>query len=168
MGKDAIKHKTELDAHDIMQLLPHRYPFLLVDRLVYTSEDRLSAIGYKGITMNEPCFMGHFPENPIFPGVLQIEAMAQAGGLMIIGANPTLELDSLYLVKIDQVRYRAPVFPGHMLELHVKAVQSRGLTVKFEAQCMVEGKVVSEATLMAAGVLAEGQDANLPSIKPVR
>ena len=81
MGKDAIKHKTELDAHDIMQLLPHRYPFLLVDRLVYTSEDRLSAIGYKGITMNEPCFMGHFPENPIFPGVLQIEAMAQAGGL---------------------------------------------------------------------------------------
>ena len=69
MGKDAIKHKTELDAHDIMQLLPHRYPFLLVDRLVYTSEDRLSAIGYKGITMNEPCFMGHFLKtlfSPVF------------------------------------------------------------------------------------------------------
>ena len=91
MGKDAIKHKTELDAHDIMQLLPHRYPFLLVDRLVYTSEDRLSAIGYKGITMNEPCFMGHFP--PIFP-LPTIEASSR--GLMIIGEANTRTRQSLF------------------------------------------------------------------------
>lgn len=168
MGQDDLKNKTELTAQEIMQLLPHRYPFLLVDRLVYTSEDRLNAIGYKGITLNEPCFVGHFPENPIFPGVLLIEAMAQAGGLMIIGSNPSVEVDGLMLVKIDQVRFRAPVLPGHLLEIHVKAVQSRGLTVKFEAKCMVDDNVMAEATLMAMGLLAEGQDVDLPSIKPMR
>jgi len=134
--------------NDIEKMLPHRYPFLLVDKVMSISED--SIIGLKNITMNEPIFTGHFPGNPVFPGVLQIEAMAQVGGIFALSKveNPTLY--STYFLKIDKVKFKAKVLPGDTLvfELFLLSPIRRGL-VEMGGKAYVNGQVVMEADMLA-------------------
>ena len=138
-----------VNVEEILQLLPHRYPFLLVDR----AEDyrpHQSIIGIKGVTVNEPFFAGHFPGNPVMPGVLIVEAMAQTAAVLVVatfGAESEGKL--VYFMSIDGVRFRRPVLPGDRLELHVKKAQSRGNVWKFVGKAIVDGKVAAEATFAA-------------------
>ena len=138
-----------LDAAGIQQLLPHRYPFLLVDRVLEIVPDK-HILAYKNITQNEPFFTGHFPGKPIMPGVLIIEALAQAGGVLTqlsLGRDAQSKL--FYLVKVDNVRFMKQVVPGDVLELHVKALRGGGRVWRFEGRAMVDGELAAEATYTA-------------------
>ena len=143
------------DIREIMALLPHRYPFLLVDRIVSIDGDN-SAIGIKNVTANEPHFTGHFPENPIMPGVLIIEGMAQTAGAICTlsrgGETPAL----VYFMTIDSAKFRKPVLPGDVLEYHVKQSKKRGNIWKFDCLAIVAGTKVAEATVSAMLVAADG------------
>jgi 3-hydroxyacyl-[acyl-carrier-protein] dehydratase len=132
---------------EIMKLLPHRYPFLLVDRIIDIDGDN-SATGIKNVTVNEPHFMGHFPEQPIMPGVLLIEAMAQTAGA--ICARKQDEGGKLvYFMTIDNARFRKPVVPGDRVEIHVVKQKQRGNIWKFHCEAKVEGALVAEADVGA-------------------
>ncbi|MCR4267306.1 3-hydroxyacyl-ACP dehydratase FabZ [Nitratireductor sp. ZSWI3] len=137
-----------LDILDLMRLLPHRYPFLLVDKIIEIDGDR-SAIGIKNVTANEPHFTGHFPTQPVMPGVLIVEAMAQTAGAICI-RNAGDESPSLvYFMTIDGAKFRKPVVPGDRLEIHVKKVKQRGSIWKFDCEAKVDGGKVAEATISA-------------------
>ena len=133
---------------EILKLLPHRYPFLLVDRITAIDGDR-SAIGIKNVTANEPQFQGHFPDQPIMPGVLMIEGMAQtAGAIGIRDAN----MDSpaiVYFMTIDNAKFRRPVVPGDVLEYHVELMKRRGMIRRYSCVAMVGDEKVAEAELSA-------------------
>jgi len=140
-----------MDIHEILEHLPHRYPFLLVDR-VLAVEPGKSIHAYKNITMNEPYFVGHFPHHPVMPGVLIMEALAQAAGILSFKTmNTKPDADSVfYFVGIDECRFKKPVSPGDQLHLHVEIMrQMRGIW-KYKAEARVDGQVVAEATLMCA------------------
>lgn len=133
----------------ILKSLPHRYPILLVDKVVsFEANKKLVAI--KNVTFNEPHFMGHFPDKPIMPGVLIIEAMAQAAALMVTCA-PDFDADNklVYFMSIDGAKFRKPVTPGDVLELHVEVVQNRGNVWKMSGVGIVEGAKVAEAHFSA-------------------
>lgn len=134
--------------NDIEKILPHRYPFLLVDKVMEIGEE--SIVGVKNVTMNEPMFTGHFPGNPVFPGVLQIEAMAQAGGIFALSKVEDPHLYSTYFMKIDNVKFKQKVVPGDTLvfELHLLSPIRRGL-VNMGGKAYVNGKVVMEADMLA-------------------
>ncbi len=135
------------DIKKILELLPHRYPFLLVDRIVDIDGDN-SAIGIKNVTANEPQFMGHFPDHPIMPGVLIIEGMAQTAGAICaysIGSGDNL----VYFMTIDNARFRKPVIPGDRLEYHVTKQKQRGNIWKFHCDAKVDGQLVAEADIGA-------------------
>ena len=134
--------------NDIEKLLPHRYPFLLVDKIMEINEE--SIIGVKNVTMNEPIFTGHFPGNPVFPGVLQIEAMAQTGGIFALSKVEDPHLYSTYFMKIDNVKFKQKVLPGDTLvfELSLLSPIRRGL-VNMGGKAYVNGKVVMEADMLA-------------------
>lgn len=134
---------------EIQALLPHRYPFLLVDRVVELEPGvRIHAL--KNVTVNEPQFQGHFPQAPIFPGVYVVEALAQAAGLLALAAHPEAAGGLFYLTGLDGFRFRRPVVPGDALQLHVrKSAEKRGVW-KFEAWAEVDGKRVVEGELTAA------------------
>ncbi len=133
----------------IIKSLPHRYPFLLVDKIV-SIEVGKKIVGIKNVTFNEPHFMGHFPDKPIMPGVLIIEAMAQAGSLMVTaGEGFDAENKLVYFMSIENAKFRKPVVPGDVLELHVEMVQNRGNVWKLAAVGIVEGKKVAEAQFSA-------------------
>ncbi|MDF1607338.1 3-hydroxyacyl-ACP dehydratase FabZ [Hoeflea sp. YIM 152468] len=135
------------DIRDIMALLPHRYPFLLVDRIVSIDGDT-SAIGIKNVTANEPHFTGHFPENPIMPGVLIVEGMAQtAGAICAKAAGGGKNL--VYFMTIDNAKFRKPVVPGDRLEYHVEKIKQRGNIWRFHCEAMVDGVKVAEADIGA-------------------
>lgn len=138
-----------LEAADIMRILPHRYPFLLVDRVVEL-EPGHRIVALKAVTANEPQFTGHFPGRPIMPGVLQIEALAQAAAILAI---ETLELAGsgklVYFMAIDEAKFRAPVEPGCLLELNVGFVQKRARVCKFWGKASVDGKVTCEVSFTA-------------------
>lgn len=140
-----------MDVQKITQLLPHRYPFLLVDRVVeLESGKRLKAI--KNVSVNEPFFTGHFPDRPVFPGVFIIEALAQATGLLafeVTGRTPDSKT-LFYLVGVDNARFKQPVVPGDQLVLEVVFVKSMRGVWKFTAQATVDGNVVASADLMCA------------------
>lgn len=137
-----------IEIKEIMSLLPHRYPFLLVDR-VTDYELGQSIEAYKNISMNEPCFTGHFPGEPIFPGVLILEAMAQAAG--ILGFKTMGSSDQLYLYAgIDKARFKAPVVPGDRLDISVKLLKERRGIWKFEGIASVDGKSVCTSEFMCA------------------
>ena len=138
-----------IDIKRLMELLPHRYPLLMVDRIV---DLRLadSATGVKNVSVNEPFFQGHFPGAPIMPGVLIIESMAQtAGALVVETMGPEMEGKLVYFMTIDSARFRRPVVPGDQLWVHVRKVHSRGLVWKFQGDARVDDKLVAEARFSA-------------------
>lgn len=140
---------TIINIEKILKSLPHRYPLLLVDKVV-ALEIGKKIVAIKNVTFNEPHFLGHFPDHPIMPGVLIIEAMAQAGALMVTSAPDFKAEEKLvYFMSIDGAKFRKPVIPGDVLELHVEAVQNRGPVWKLAATAIVNGQKVSEAQLSA-------------------
>jgi len=141
-----------VDIGQIMRLLPHRYPFLLVDRIVEIDGDR-RAVGIKNVTANEPHFLGHFPEMPVMPGVLIIEGMAQTAGAICQLATGGTSTSIVYFMTIDNAKFRKPVVPGDRLEYHVVQTKRRGAIWRFDCTAIVDGAKVAEATISA--MLAE-------------
>ena len=139
-----------IDVREIMQIMPHRYPFLLVDRIESLKEGE-EIVGIKNVTINEPFFAGHFPGNPIMPGVLIIEAMAQVGGILAFHSSPKEWAGSLvYFMGIDKVRFRKPVVPGDQLRLKLTTIRQKQRVFKMRGEAYVEDTLVAEAELMAA------------------
>lgn len=139
-----------LDIRQILDLLPHRYPFLLVDRVVdYTPLESIDA--YKNVTMNEPFFQGHFPGIPVMPGVLIMEALAQAGGLLVLKSTDMPLEDKLFLFTgMEKVRFRKPVYPGDKLELKCRLIRHKLKLWKMEGKAYVDGVLAAEAEMTAA------------------
>ena len=136
------------DINHIRKLLPHRPPFLLVDRIFYIDDESVG--GIKNVTMNEPFFVGHFPEEPVMPGVLIVEAMAQCGGILALRSVPDPEKYSTYFMKIDNVRFKRKIIPGDTLQFELRLIEPirRGI-VLMEAKTFVAGQLATEATMMA-------------------
>jgi len=140
---------TVADIKRILQLIPHRYPMLMVDRVTDMRLDS-SAVGIKNVSINEPFFQGHFPSEPVMPGVLIIEAMAQTAAVLVMSSlGQEADGKLVYFMSIDGVRFRRPVVPGDRLELHVEKIQSRANVWRFSGKGIVEGKVAAEATFAA-------------------
>ncbi|MEQ5774039.1 3-hydroxyacyl-ACP dehydratase FabZ [Thalassospira sp. NFXS8] len=140
---------VNVDIQRILEMIPHRYPFLLIDKVIDIEAD-VAAVGIKNVTMNEPQFTGHFPQQPIMPGVLIIESMAQTAAILVVhtlGENAEGKL--VYFMSIDSARFRKPVVPGDVMHIHVRKKQSRGPVWKFESEVRVDGAVVAEATIAA-------------------
>ncbi|TCD13207.1 3-hydroxyacyl-ACP dehydratase FabZ [Oricola cellulosilytica] len=137
-----------VDLLEIMELLPHRYPFLLIDRIVDIESDK-SAVGIKNVTANEPHFQGHFPGRPIMPGVLMIEGMAQTAGAIGIRALGLDKPALVYFMTIDNAKFRRPVVPGDVVEYHVKLVKKRGTVCRYACVAMVGSEKVAEAEVAA-------------------
>ena len=141
---------STMDIKEIIRLLPHRYPFLLVDR-VLEGEKGKSMVGLKNVSMNEPFFQGHFPSEPIMPGVLILEGMAQAGGILAYYSMQEMIGEKLvYFAGIDKVRFRRPVVPGDQLIYEVEVIKQKGKIWKMAGKAKVDDKVAAEAELMAA------------------
>jgi 3-hydroxyacyl-[acyl-carrier-protein] dehydratase len=142
---------TKLEAADIgmvLQMLPHRYPFLMVDRVIEICGDQ-SGIGIKNVTINEPHFQGHFPGNPVFPGVLMIEGMAQTAGVLCIAATGTQKPKQVFFLTIDKAKFRKPVLPGSTIEYHMKRISRRKDMWWYRGEAKVAGVIVAEAELGA-------------------
>lgn len=135
-----------MDVKEIQNMLPHRYPFLLVDRILEMEPEK-KAVGLKNVTINEPFFEGHFPGNPIMPGVLIVEAMAQVAGLMAFSSG--VEGDTVYFMSIERAKFRRPVVPGDQLRLEITRIQQRGNVWKFSGVATVDGKTAAEAEFTA-------------------
>ncbi len=144
-----MSEKINVDIAKILESLPHRYPLLLVDK-VKDIEPAKKAVGIKNVTFNEPHFMGHFPGHPIMPGVLIIEAMAQTSAILVTSA-PDFDAKNklVYFMSIDAVKFRKPVVPGDVLELHVEVIQNRGNVWKMSGVGIVDGQKVTEAQFSA-------------------
>ena len=148
-NQNQISDFEHIDVVKIMEMIPHRYPLLLVDRIVQFEKAK-SATGLKNVTMNEPHFLGHFPGAPIMPGVLIVEAMAQTSAIMVVetlGEEAKGKL--VYFMTIDEARFRKPVVPGGSLYLHVEVIRSRGAVWKFKGTAKVGDKLCAEATFSA-------------------
>jgi len=143
----ATQTQQTMDINQIMSLLPHRYPFLLIDR-VLEIERKQRIVAIKNVTVNEPFFQGHFPGFPIMPGVLMIEAVAQAGGCLLLTEFPDRAERLMLFTGIEHARFRRPVVPGDQLRFEVTVVQWRSRAVKMLGIATVEGKVACEATIM--------------------
>jgi len=133
---------------DIMRVLPHRYPFLLVDRILEIEENK-RVVGVKNVTINEPFFQGHFPGHPIMPGVLIVEAMAQVGGMLLLGSLEDPDTKVVYFMSLDKVRFRRPVKPGDQIVFEVEIIQIRGNIARTRGVARVDGEVVAEAEMAA-------------------
>jgi beta-hydroxyacyl-ACP dehydratase FabZ len=142
--------ETIYDIQAIATFLPHRYPFLLIDRVVNLAAGE-EIVALKNVTMNEPFFQGHFPTAPIMPGVLIIEAMAQAGGVLVLDALPKEQHGRpVYFMGLDKVRFRKPVVPGDQIIFEVKLLKLRSKAAKLAGKATVDGNLVAEAELMAS------------------
>ncbi|WP_075996393.1 3-hydroxyacyl-ACP dehydratase FabZ [Salaquimonas pukyongi] len=137
-----------IEIGELFKLLPHRYPFLLIDRIESMDGDN-SAVGIKNVTVNEPHFNGHFPGEPIMPGVLIVEAMAQTAGAITAKMHSGGKRKLVYFMTIDECRFRKPVLPGDRLELHVNKVKQRGNIFKFDCHAIVDGNRVADARIGA-------------------
>jgi len=146
------------DTRRVLELLPHRYPFLMVDRII--DMDGESAVGIKSVTFNEPFFQGHFPGFPVMPGVLIIEGLAQtAGALCVHHLGATYKPQLVYFMGIDRAKFRRPVLPGYQLYYHVKKIRSRGRAWRFYGEAKVNGHVVAEAEVSA--IILDQDDARI-------
>ncbi len=149
--EDIVK-KKEIDIQEIMRLLPHRYPFLLVDRIT-SLVPRQSVKGIKNVTVNEPFFQGHFPDRPVFPGVLILEGMAQVGGCLAYCSVPEMIGERLvYFAGIDKARFRKPVIPGDQIEYRMELLKHKRMIMVMKGQAFVDDQLVTEAELMASFV----------------
>ncbi|MFV0563516.1 3-hydroxyacyl-ACP dehydratase FabZ [Malaciobacter mytili] len=141
-----------LDVMEIQEILPHRYPFLLVDRITEMEKGK-SVTGYKNISISEPAFMGHFPGHPIYPGVLILEGMAQTGGVLALKSNDLsaeeLQNKVIYFMSIDKAKFRSPVRPGDQLVYKIEILKLRGSLIVLDGKAYVDGKLVAEAELKA-------------------
>jgi UDP-3-O-[3-hydroxymyristoyl] N-acetylglucosamine deacetylase/3-hydroxyacyl-[acyl-carrier-protein] dehydratase len=149
MVKAGRKEKGMYTIEEIMKVLPHRYPFLLVDRIIEI-EEKKRIVGLKNVTINEPFFQGHFPGHPIMPGVLIIEAMAQVGGMLLLGSVSDPETIVVYFMSLVIVKFRRPVKPGDQLRFELDVIQLRGTVCKMRGIGKVDGEVVVEADMAAA------------------
>lgn len=138
--------KTTMDIVEIMAILPHRYPFLLIDRVI-EMERKVRIVAIKNVTVNEPHFTGHFPDYPIMPGVLTIEAMAQAGGALLLTEIPDREDKLMVFTGIEGARFRRPITPGDQLRIEVTVLNWRSRVVKMKGVCTVDGKVAADAVI---------------------
>jgi len=140
-----------MDIHQVLEYLPHRYPFLLIDRVVDFTPGK-SLVAIKNVTVNEPFFQGHFPHRPVFPGVLIMEALAQATGILAFKSTDTKPSNKslYYFAGIDNARFKHPVEPGDQLRLEVEVLKTRRGIWKFKGEAKVDGKVVASADLMCA------------------
>jgi 3-hydroxyacyl-[acyl-carrier-protein] dehydratase len=146
MTTENTQTATSLDINEIMQILPHRYPFLLIDRVVeLVRMQRIVAI--KNVTINEPFFQGHFPTYPIMPGVLIVEAMAQAGGALLLTEIPNRHDKLVLFTGIDQAKFRAPVVPGDQVRIEVEVLKMRSRGATMRGNAYVDGKLVCEAEI---------------------
>jgi 3-hydroxyacyl-[acyl-carrier-protein] dehydratase len=135
-----------LDIQEIRDILPHRYPMLLVDAILELEEERI--VGIKNVTVNEPFFIGHFPEFPVMPGVLVVEAMAQVAGVLVLKSVPDRRNKLVLLATIEQAKFRRPVRPGDQLRIEMKVTRRKASVAKMHGQATVDGVVVAEAELM--------------------
>ncbi len=135
-----------LDIQEIRDILPHRYPMLLVDAILELEEERI--VGIKNVTVNEPFFVGHFPEFPVMPGVLMVEAMAQVAGVLVLKSVPDRKNKLVLLATIEQAKFRRPVRPGDQLRIEMKVTKRKASIAKMHGQATVDGVVVAEAELM--------------------
>lgn len=137
------------DLARILRMIPHRYPLLLIDRVEKIINGE-SAVGFKNVTINEPHFQGHFPAEPVMPGVLIVEAMAQTAAVLVVESLGKIDQELLvYFMTINNCRFRQKVVPGDVLELHVRVTRSRGMVYRFAGEAKVSGKVVAEAEFSA-------------------
>jgi len=135
-----------LDINDIRAILPHRFPFLLVDRILELEAERV--VGIKNVTITEPFFTGHFPDFPVMPGVLIIEAMAQTAGVLVLKSIPDREKKLVLLVAVENARFRRPVVPGDTLRMEMKIIKRKASVAKMAGVATVDGQVVAEAEVM--------------------
>lgn len=146
-----------IDIHGIMELLPHRFPILLVDRILDYEKGQWIK-GLKNISMGDPIFQGHFPKQPVFPGVLIVEAMAQTGGCLIMQEFEDRAKKVIYFMAIDGVKFRKPVVPGDQMVMEVKVIQNKGKICKMRGEAFVDGQRVAEAEFMSMLInLPEGK-----------
>ncbi len=146
---ETVSTVDAIDVHRIMEMIPHRYPFLMIDRVVDIVPG-VKATGVKNVTINEPFFAGHFPERPVMPGVLIIEAMAQTAAVFVVHTlGPESEGKLVYFMSVDGARFRKPVEPGDQLHVEVTKQRSRGNVWKFTGKANVDGNLVAEATYAA-------------------
>ena len=136
-----------LDVNGIQKILPHRYPFLLVDA-IEEMEPKKRIVGIKNVSINESYFQGHFPGKPVMPAVLIIESMAQTGGVLLLNEVPDRENKTIYFVAIDNARFRRPVVPGDQLKIELVVASCRGTFCKMEGRASVNGELAAEATMM--------------------
>ena len=147
-----MTESTELTAMSIAEILtalPHRYPFLMIDKIIKINGDE-TAVGVKNVTFNEPFFQGHFPENPIFPGVLIIEGMAQTAGAIVIKHDSNSGKKNIVLMLgVDKAKFRKPAGPGDVIEFHIAKIQRRRNVGRYKAEAIVDGTVIAEAEITA-------------------
>ncbi len=139
---------STIDIQRILEILPHRYPMLLVDRILEIEEGK-RIVGIKNVSINEPFFQGHFPGHPIMPGVLIVEAMAQTGGVLAMSAMERPQDKVVYFMSLDAVKFRRPVVPGDQLRMEVEMLQNRGRTCRLKGMAYVDGALATEAEMMA-------------------
>jgi len=148
MDTQQTSDERVIDITEIMKMIPHRYPFLLIDKVTKIVPDE-TAVGIKNVTVNEPFFQGHFPDHPIMPGVLIVEAMAQTSAILVLETTGRRAGAVVYFMTIDNARFRKPIGPGDQVYLHVEKQRSRGNVWKFRGEARVEGKLMAEATYSA-------------------
>jgi 3-hydroxyacyl-[acyl-carrier-protein] dehydratase len=144
----SIETLETVDINKILAVLPHRYPFLMIDRLIQIRGGQ-SGIGIKNVTINEPHFQGHFPNNPVFPGVLLIEGMAQTGGVLCIISLGSTKPKTVYFMTVDKAKFRKPVVPGDTVEYHMSLMTQRRNMWWYRGEAKVNGKIVAEAEVSA-------------------
>ena len=146
---DGGKELRKLEIDEILKCLPHRYPFLMIDRIIDIDGDD-AAVGIKNVTYNEPMFQGHFPDKPVFPGVLIIEGMAQTAGAIVIAHDAADGTKNIVLMlTIDRAKFRKPAGPGDKIEFHIRKIQRRRTVGRYEARAIVDGVLIAEAEVGA-------------------